>query len=270
MTIGPGHTLAGPETEYRQRRAHFDSLLTLFGRKPVLEALRSAEVQPVRLHLANSNRDSVELREMRAIARRRHVEIVEHSRRELSRISKNGKQDQGVAADIEAPCYLPIERLLEDRAGSRELLAVDAVTNPQNLGMIVRTVAASPMHGLIIPRRGCARIDGLVIKASAGTLFKCRIYHCDRLVSALAEVREAGYRIVGLDSRGDLSIKTVPNDHAMVFVLGNETSGISAEVNTLCEQNVRIPLANGVDSLNVSVAAALVAFRSIVGCAVQP
>lgn len=255
--------MADDKPNYRQRRARFDSLLTLFGRKPVLEALRDMGVRPVRLHLATSNRDSAELREMRTIAGRRQVEIVEHSRRELSRISKNGRQDQGVAVDIDAPGYLPLERLLDIADVPRQLLAVDSVTNPQNLGMIIRSVAASPMHGLIVARRGSARIDGLVIKASAGTLFKCRIFHCDRLAPALASLHESGYRIVGLDSRGDVSFGELPDNLPMVFVLGNETSGLTPDVEAACEVKVRIPLANDVESLNVSVAAALVAFRGI-------
>ena len=246
-----------------ERRAQFDQLLTLFGRKPVLEALRARDVQPVRLHLATSNRDSADLREMRDIAARRDVEIVEHSRRELSRISKNGKQDQGVAVDIEAPGYQPVSTLLSASPDTLQLIAVDSVTNPQNLGMIIRSVAASPMHGMIVARKGSARIDGLVIKASAGTLFKCRIYHCSELASALADLRDAGFHITGLDSHGELSIDQVPATRPTVFVLGNETSGISPAVNALCETQVRIPLNHGVESLNVGVAAALVAFRTV-------
>lgn len=256
------HNSPGDSQAYRQKRARFDYLLTLFGRKPVLEALRDDGIRPVRLHLATSNRDSEELKEMRAIADRRGVEIVEHTRETLARISKNGRQDQGVAVDIEAPGYLPVERLMAEPAVTQQLLALDGVTNPQNLGMIIRTVAASPMNGLIVPRRGGARIDGLVIKASAGTLFKCRIYHCDELAGTLEALHEIGYRIAGLDSRGSELLQSLSADKPQVFVLGNETSGISPEVEALCDTRVRIPLANGVESLNVSIAAALVAFRS--------
>lgn len=256
------HNPSGDSQAYRKKRERFDNLLTLFGRKPVLEALRDDEIRPVRLHFATSNRDSAELREMRAVADRRGVEIIEHTRETLARISKNGRQDQGVAIDIEAPRYLPIDRLLAEGAVSQQLIALDGVTNPQNLGMIVRSVAASPMDGLIVPRRGGARIDGLVIKASAGTLFKCRIYHCDELAGTLEALRASGYRIAGLDSHGNESLRSLSLDRPQVFILGNETSGMSPEVAALCDTRVSIPLANGVESLNVSIAAALVAFRS--------
>lgn len=255
--------MADSSPTYRQKRAKFDNLLTVFGRKPVLEALRSDDIRPVRLHLATSNRDSPELREMRDIARARDVEIVEHTRRALSYISRNGKQDQGAAIDIEAPGYMPIEALLARNEPNLQLIAVDSVTNPQNLGMIIRSVAASPMHGLIIARKGSARIDGLVIKASAGTLFKCRIYHCDQLGPALRSLRDVGFRIAGLDSHGSLSIQAVPAGDKRVFILGNETSGLSLDVAQLCDERVYIALANGVESLNVSIAAALVAFSPL-------
>jgi 23S rRNA (guanosine2251-2'-O)-methyltransferase len=248
---------------YQNRRARFDNLLTLFGRKPVLEALRSNEIQPVRLHFSTDNRDAADLREMREIAKRRNVAILRHTRRELSRISKNGRQDQGVAVDIKAPRYLPIEDLLRTRADNMELIAVDSVTNPQNLGMIIRAVAASPLHGIIIARKGSAHIDGLVIKASAGALFKCRIYHCNDLDESLRSLQGIGFRICGLDSHGDVSIDSVPLDRRIVFVLGNETAGLSPGVAELCDGLVRIPLANGVESLNVSIAGALIAFRAI-------
>lgn len=248
---------------YQQRRTQFDNLLTLFGRKPVLEALRSEDIRPVKLHLATSNRDSTELREMRAIAAQRNVEIVEHTRQALARISRNGRQDQGTAIDIEAPRYLPLEGLLTEPPGERQLLALDSVTNPQNLGMIIRSVAASPLHGLILPRKGSAPIDGLVIKASAGTLFKCRIYHCSQLGESLARVKRHGYRIVALDSHGSASIRDTSRDRPTIFVLGNETAGLSDDTLSLSDETCAIPLANGVESLNVSVAAALIAFYSI-------
>lgn len=248
--------------EYQQKKARFDNLLTLFGRKPVLEALQSRELDPVRLHLAVSNRPSTEIDAMRRMATDRHCEILEHTREALARISRNGRQDQGVALDVEAPKYLPVAAL-PPAAEQHELLALDAVTNPQNLGMIIRSVAASPMHGIILPRKGSAPIDGLVIKASAGTLFKCRIYHCDELDKALDVVRQAGYQVVALDAGAPKLLGDLPPGQARVFVLGNETAGVSAKILGRCDERVSIPLDNDVESLNVSIAAALVAFRAV-------
>lgn len=248
------------QTEYQRKKARFNALLTLFGRKPVLEALRNNDVDIVRLHLAESNRDSAELREMRQLAEAKSAEVCTHTRQALSRISRNGRQDQGVAIDIKAPRYQPITELPDT---ARHLLAVDHVTNPQNLGMIIRSVAASPIDGIVIPRQGTARIDGLVIKASAGTLFRCRIYHCEELAPALADLKTRGFRVLGLDGQGETGINDVPVDEKNIFVLGNETSGLSSNILGICDERVRIPLRGGVESLNVGVAAALVAFRTV-------
>ena len=143
-----------------------------------------------------------------------------------------------------------------------QLLALDGITNPQNMGMIIRSVAASPMDGLLLPRKGCAKIDPLVHKASAGTLIKSSIYHCPTIESGLKSLRSKGYQLIGLAGGVDRSLGDIGNaDEKIVFVLGNETTGISESVLALCDELVCIPLESGVESINVAMAATLVAFR---------
>ena len=178
--------------DYEARKAYFDALLTLFGRKPVLEALLSQDVEPVVLHLADTNRPSADLDELVALTEQRGGEIRYHSREALSRISKNRKQDQGVAIDVRSSVYRESSAIRELGLGRNGMVAVDGVTNPQNLGMIIRAVGASPRDGLILARSGNARIDGLVIKASAGPLFRTPIFHCDHLAPTLAALKQDG------------------------------------------------------------------------------
>ncbi|MCB1693283.1 MAG: RNA methyltransferase [Pseudomonadales bacterium] len=249
---------------YREKKAYYDGLLTLFGRNPVMEALQAPDIRPVCLHLAASNRPAAVLDEMEQLARSRGAEVKRHTREALARISRNGRQDQGVAIDVEAPNYRPADSLASSSAVNRELLAVDRVTNPQNLGMIIRAVGASPLAGVIIPRQGTARIDGLVIKSSAGALFRTPVYHCEDIAPVLAALRNDGDEILGLDAHGERTIGAVPSDGRRVFVLGNETHGLSAETRKICTGLVNIPLAHGVESLNVSVTAGIIAFRSVV------
>ncbi len=251
------------KSRYKQRKAYFDGLLTLFGRKPVLEALENDAVTPVCLHLAERNSPSPELDQMIALTQARGGEVKSHTREALSRISRHRRQDQGVAIDVQVPGYQPLQTLLESEAGNAGVIAVDNVTNPQNLGMIIRTVGASPRAGLLLAREGNARIDGLVVKASAGTLFGTRIYHCTRLPQALAELKQAGYRIYGLDGSGAQAIDAPIPPGPHVLVLGNETHGLSEPTRALCDAFIRIPLAAGIESLNVSVAAGIVAFAPL-------
>ncbi|MCB1647324.1 MAG: hypothetical protein KDI36_17815, partial [Pseudomonadales bacterium] len=197
---------------YRAKKAFFSRLITIYGRKPVLEALEDADLNPWRLHLADSNRPTGIIADILALAERRGTEVRYHSRQALARISRNGKQDQGVALDISAPGYQSLDDLLALAAADEplELIALDSITNPQNLGMIIRSVAASPATGLLLPRLGTAGIDPLVIKASAGTVFKARIFHCETLLPALQELRARGCEIIGLSGEASRLISQVP------------------------------------------------------------
>lgn len=260
--------MSEPEKErYTQRKSFFDSLLTIYGRKPVYEALNTPGTTPFRLHLAQSNKPTGIIADIIALATTKNIEICYHSREALARISRNGRQDQGVAVDIEAPGYQPLTSLCQFAQShpgtSLDLIALDRVTNPQNLGLIIRSVGASPGAGLLLPQKGCARIDPLVIKASAGTVLKVPIYYCDELRHGLEQLRASNFSVLGLAAGGSRSIADIPVTGRHVFILGNETDGLSPEIATVCDELVGIPLNHGVESLNVSAAASIVAFRAI-------
>ena len=166
--------------------------LTLFGRKPALEALMDPRLNIYCLHLANSNRQAGIIAQIRAEAEKRGVTIRYHDRQALSRISKNGRQDQGVALDVVCPQFRSMLSLLEDADPPRTLLALDGVTNPQNVGMVIRSAVAAGVGGIIYPKRGIASLGPLVIKASAGTLFRAPIIRCETTFSAVADLQSAG------------------------------------------------------------------------------
>jgi 23S rRNA (guanosine2251-2'-O)-methyltransferase len=249
---------------YLEKRQGYDNMITLFGRKPVLEVLRSADIDIHRLHLATTNKSAPIIRELVALASSRRIEICHHNRLELSRISKNARQDQGVALDIVAPNYQPLSNLAaENIKPGFELLLLDRITNPQNLGMIIRTVAAAPVGGMILPKAGCARLDPLVFKASAGTLFKASIYHCKNASSAIRQLKHMGMDVCGLDAGAARPLASLKDKRPRVLVIGNESQGVSPEVRLACDHLVKIPMANQVESLNVAAVAALVAFRRV-------
>lgn len=249
--------------DYQEKKQFYARFITVYGRNPVLEALRDPHLSVHRLHLAKSNRPDGAVAELLALAQARGIDVRHHSREELARISKNGRQDQGVAADVDCPRHADYRDLPLSGAPPLQLLALDRVTNPQNLGMIVRTVCASPLDGLLLPRQGCAPLSPLVIKASAGTLFRCPLWRCDRLGDALAELAARGVEIVVLAADAPADLRAYRPEGSVVYVLGNETDGVSTAVSALAQRRVRIPMANGVESLNVAVTAALIAFRSL-------
>lgn len=247
--------------DYQRKKQFFDRLLTIYGRKPVLEALQQPGIEIHRLHLADSNKPAEILDQICAIARAQGAEICLHNKQALSRISRNGKQDQGVAVDLVMAGYRSHQDFLRAMPENFELIALDGITNPQNLGMILRSVAASGMAGVLLPRKGGAQIDPLVIKASAGALFRCPIIRCESLPQALADFKARGVTLYGLSSHARTRIGSLGTDGSRIFILGNETHGVSEPVAALCNDAVAIPMHNGVESLNVAVTASLLAFR---------
>lgn len=239
-------------------------LFTLFGRQPVLEALQNKDIQPYKLHLAESNRAGGSLDDILTLAETRQVPQAFHTRLALSRISRNGKQDQGVALDIRMPNLKTTDALCKQMAfpASARFLALDQITNPQNVGMILRSAAAGGMDGIIIPKQGCARLDSLVIKASAGTFFRAPIYVCDNLPNTLKKLSDAGMNICLMAADAKHTLFEYRASKPSIFVLGNETDGVSKDIHTLPHTAIGIPMANGIESLNVAMTATLIAYHA--------
>ncbi len=246
--------------EYLKKKAFFDSTLTIYGRKPVLEALSDPGVTVHRLHLSDSNQPAKILDDIISTAKKSGVEIRAHSKRALSRISKNARQDQGVAADLIPGNYFTFEEYLKQPPKAFRLIALDGIKTPQNLGMIIRSVCAGYLDGILLPTAGSAQINALVIKASAGTVFKTTIIRCKNLAGALLAFKKTGASICTLSSHARHSLFEYKAKGSVVYVLGNETEGVSAPVAALSDHSVSIPMNNDVESLNVAVTASLIAF----------
>ncbi len=167
--------------EYLARVREFRRLMTVCGRNPVIEALSRDDVEVVRLHLAEGGRGEAVDRILR-LARERGVEVRRVPARRVSQISRNGRQDQGVVADVRTAFYGLAEDYLAEPPARFGLLALDGVTTPRNVGMAIRSAAAGGMDGLILPEQGCCGIIPLVVKASAG----------DGLRRAHTALRDAG------------------------------------------------------------------------------
>jgi 23S rRNA (guanosine2251-2'-O)-methyltransferase len=248
--------------EYLQKKRFFDSLLTVYGRKTVLEALQDPATYIYRLHLASSNKSAQILDDIITLAKQKNAEIVYHERQALSRISKNAAQDQGVAADLELRGYQVYDEFITNNFDKNyTLLALDGIHNPQNLGMILRSACAGNIQGILLPEKGNAQIDPLVIKASAGIVFRAPILRCKNLSEALNDFKKARALICTLSSRAKKTLKEFNPESSCIFVLGNESEGVSPDIMRMSDETVCIPMNNGVESLNVAVTAALIAFR---------
>lgn len=247
-------------SSYQSKRDFYAKVLTIYGRKPVLEALEDRTLTIHRLHLATSNRPSKELSKMLTLAKSRDIEIKKHSKQELSRISKNAKQDQGVALDLILNNLIDPESFLKTH-NSFKLIALDRVTNPQNIGMIIRSCCAGNIDGILLSSKGNAPlVSPLTIKASTGTIFKLPIIRSDSLKATLKYFQESNTKIYTLDSHADLDYKDLKLSNRSIFVLGNESDGVSLDIMKLSNQRIVIPMNRGVESLNVAVTASLLAF----------
>lgn len=251
--------------DYQEKKSFFDRVLTVYGRKAVLETLQDKTLECHALHLAQSNREGGIVSEIRQRAQSLGVPIKEHTREALARISKNGKQDQGVAVDVLCPSFRNLENYLAELPNHPNqprlrLLALDGINNPQNLGMIIRSAAAGNIDGIILARKGTAALGPLVIKASVGTLYRAPLLFCASVLDALNRCRKHGAELCTLEANADLSLFDHRPEGHCVYILGNETEGVSAEVRALADTPLSIPMRNGVESLNVAVTASLIAY----------
>ncbi len=245
--------------EYLVKKAFFDKVLTIYGRNAVIEALEDKSISIHKLHLSKSNKDASVLEQMKGIAKKREIEVAYYDKQSLSRISKNAKQDQGVALDIVLEHFVNAEEFILKNINYR-IIALDGVTNPQNLGMIIRSCAAGNIDAILLPTKGVAQISPLVIKASAGTLFKMPIIKTSDLKKTLESFKKEGADIYMLSSHAEENYKKQNYSSKTIFVLGNESEGVSNAVERLCNKSIAIPMKRGVESLNVAVTASLLAF----------
>ncbi len=162
---------------------------------------------------------------------------------------------------------IEIDAFLEASKGAaarepKRLLALDGVTNSQNVGMVVRSVVAAGLDGILWPLVDQPWVNGLVVRAASGSIFECPIIRCDSLAAGLMAFQAGGFTCVGLDGGVKASIFERPRAHREVYVLGSESTGLSDGVIELLDDRVSIPMAGAVESLNVAVAAGLVCFHA--------
>lgn len=250
-----------------RRDAHRgESEIVVFGRRPVEEAL-AAEGAEVRRLFISRDRSPADRKWAKKMARGAAVECEEISRDEMSRRTGAPRHDQGLAAEVRLLRITELSAFLAQQTGAAarrplRLLGLDGVTNSQNVGMVVRSVVGAGLDGLLWPMAGQPWINGLVVRAASGALFGCPILVCDTMSAAVAELQGAGFEAWGLDGQGADSVFDLEQPHRLVTILGGETEGLGTDLRGHLDRVVRIPMAGPLESLNVAVAAGLVAFQA--------
>jgi 23S rRNA (guanosine2251-2'-O)-methyltransferase len=236
-----------------------DRFLTVYGRKPVLEVLADESLEIDKVLLADTSRGPA-VAEIRQAARSRGVPVSTASAHRVKVLAGNGKQDQGVLADVVAPRMRPLSDALAS-ADLRRLLLLDGITTPANVGMILRTATAAGIDGVVVPRRGVASLDPLVVKASAGVAFRAPVLRCATAADAAQALVDAGFGLYALAADAPQSVFNAELPARAAFVLGSETAGVGPQVRELVTGWLAIPMRGGVESLNVSAAAAVLCFE---------
>lgn len=249
--------------EYLAKKAAFAKLTTIYGRQAVREAvLNHPHPKIVNLLLAEELAPEM-ANELLRIAAQKKIPVKRMPKVKLSRITRHQDEDQGMAADLDIQLVQPLQPWLEEAPKGTHLLAVIGVTTPSNIGIIARSVAGAGIGGLIIPEAGCPEPTlPLVIKSSAGHIFRTRIYGVPDGETLVKQAQQAGWPLYALaaSAASETLFEHRPPDRA-IYLLGNESQGLPRPILKAADDIISIPLAEGVDSLNVAAAATLVAFH---------
>jgi 23S rRNA (guanosine2251-2'-O)-methyltransferase len=229
------------------------------GRNSVVEALR-ARMPVTTVYVAEGAERDGRLRETFRLTSERGIAVLEVARVELDRLT-DGAVHQGLAARVPAYEYAHPSDLLDRAAEAGEdplVVALDSVTDPRNLGAVVRSAAGFGAHGVVIPERRAAGMTAAAWKTSAGAAARVPVAQVTNLTRQLKAFQEAGCMVVGLAADGDVSLPDLDlADGPLVVVVGSEGDGLSRLVAETCDQLVSIPMANQLESLNAGVAASV-------------
>jgi 23S rRNA (guanosine2251-2'-O)-methyltransferase len=228
----------------------------LAGHRPVLEAIRGNTkvrriyIEPQRLYP-----------DVREAAEGQGIPMANRDRAELDRLS-DGVRHQGIVALADDYQFCEVDEIVAGADGAPALVALDQVTDPQNLGAIIRSAVTLGLDGLIVPKHRAAGITAAVVRASAGATEHASIARVTNLQRALLSLSESGMEIVGLDAGADIDIRELePSSAGRVLVVGSEGKGLRRMVRQRCDIVVHIHQEGPMDSLNASVAAAIAMYE---------
>jgi 23S rRNA (guanosine2251-2'-O)-methyltransferase len=239
-----------------KRGADSDAPETVFGRNPVVECLR-AKVPATALHVAQATNADERIAEAVRLAADAGIAILEVPKADLDRMA-SGALHQGIGLTVPPFEYAHPDELLEfARSSDRPplIVALDGVTDPRNLGAVVRSAAAFGAHGVLLPQRRSAGVTAVAWRTSAGAAARIPVARATNLTRTLREYATAGLMLAGLDADGTVTIDEFHlSTDPLVIVVGSEGRGLSRLVRETCDLTVSIPMIGPVESLNASVA----------------
>lgn len=231
------------------------------GRNSVVEALR-AHIPVTTMYVAGRIDSDDRVRESLKMAADRAIPILETPRGELDRLT-DGAVHQGLALQIPPYEYAhPADLIDPETPGIPLVVALDGITDPRNLGAIIRSVAAFGGHGVVVPERRSAGMTAAAWKTSAGAAARVPVALAGNLTRTLEDYRKAGFFVIGLDMDGDVELPQLQlSTEPLVVVVGSEGKGLSRLVAETCDQIVSVPMSSSVESLNAGIAASVTLYQ---------
>lgn len=235
----------------------------LEGRNAVNEALKAG--RPIdKLYIASGETDKA-LSRLAAIARQAGAVVVECDRRKLDQMSQTGAH-QGVIAQAAVRAYSTIDEMLQlaqERGEQPLLILCDELTDPHNLGAIIRTAECAGAHGVIIPKRRNVGLTAVVGKASAGAVEYMPVARVSNLAQTIESLKKQGVWVFGTDADGSSTLYQADLKGPTAIVIGSEGTGMSRLVSESCDVLVRIPMKGKITSLNASNAASILLYEAV-------
>ena len=251
--------------EYRkrppQRDAEADGVIE--GRNAVIEALRAGTAID-KIYLAKGDTDSA-LGHIANTARANGVVVVNADRRKLDEMSRTHAH-QGVIAVAAVRAYASIEDIFqraEERGEAPLIVLCDELSDPHNLGAVIRTAECAGAHGVVIPKRRSAGLTAIVAKTSAGAVSHIPVARVPNLTALMKELQKQGVWIFGAEMNGNTSLYEADLKGPAAIVIGSEGSGMSRLVAETCDFTVSIPMKGKINSLNASAAAAILLYEAV-------
>lgn len=259
-----GKLKGGTERPGNRRPKSSDESEVVTGRNSVLEALR-AKIPATALYIASRVEMDDRLKESLALAKNREIPILEVMRPELDRMSGIDGVHQGIALKVPPYEYAHPTDLLErayDSAKTPLIVALDGITDPRNLGAIIRSTAAFGGQGIIVPQRRSVGVTAAAWKTSAGAAARCPVAMASNLTNTIKSYKEQGVFVIGLDGDGDVQLPSLDlADRPLLVIVGSEGKGLSRLVSEQCDAIVSIPISQTTESLNAGIAASVTLYE---------
>ena len=245
----------------KKQNQTYKSYDLILGRNPVFEALK-AQVPSTSLRIANGIDIDERIQEAIKFANDQDIPIVQMDRRDLDRITDHGPH-QGIALAVKPYEYKRLDKLIANKSNAL-VVVLDQITDPRNLGAIIRSSAAFDVSAVVVGERRSGGVNAAVWKAAAGALTQVGVVQVVNIARTLTDLKNQGFFVIGLSAAGSNPLHELDKElstRPLAIVVGSEGKGISRLVGEHCDLNVAIPITSKTESLNASVAASIVLYQ---------